>query len=160
MDIEKILAMLTGERRMVYRERLDRRHPEVHQEMVRTASDILEKYETLSTGELTEYIRSEFPHPVTDGLIGLISAVEILSKGEMSSRPEGPTPVNVVLAFAYWLFENPEIESSFRTSDRYQELCDSGHEGFEWPDKYEVEVPNPMIFGGGNDDTPTPGNYL
>lgn len=157
MDIEKILAML-GNKPMSYRDRMNLRNPEMQANVLQAAMNIMEKYNDLSTDDLTEYIRSEFPHPVVDGLQGLLIALENLSQGQMGSRPMGPTPANVMVAFSHWLFQNPEIEQAFRDSDIFQELCDSGHESFEWPDTYE-EVPNPMIFGGDNEE-PTPGNYM
>lgn len=159
MNIEKILEMLSGTQQMDYRERMERRHPEMKENVLQDALSIMEKYKTLSTDDLTEYIRLEFPHPVIDGLQGLLIALENLSQGQMGSRPKGPTPANVIVAFSHWLFQNPEIEQQFRGSDIFQELCDSGYSDFEWPDKYdENDVPNPMVFGG--NDEPTPGNYL
>lgn len=159
MDIQAILEMLGGNK-MKYRKRLDRRHPEVFETLAKTADDVLKRYDSMSQNELTEFIRSEMDRPATDAIIGLASALEAISRGQMSSRPNGPTPMNVVCAFAYWLYMNPQVEADFRSSDFFQELCDSGRDGFEWPDTYDDdEVPNPMIFGGG-DDSPIPGNYL
>lgn len=160
MDIQSILEMLGGTKRLSYRRRLDKRHPEVFNTLTKTAEEVLRRYDSMTQDELTEFIRSEMDRPATDALIGLSSALEAISQGQMTSRPNGPTPMNVVCAFAYWLYQNPEIENQFRSSDLFQELCDSGKDSFEWPDTYEDDLPNPMIFGGGSDDTPTPGNYL
>jgi hypothetical protein len=160
VDIQSIIEMLGGNKTLRYRKRLDKRHPEVFNTLAQTAEDILKKYDSMSQNELTEYIRSEMDRPATDALIGLASALEAISQGQMASRACGPTPMNVLCAFAYWLYMNPQIEAQFRSSDLFQELCDSGLEGFEWSDNFpEDEVPNPMIFGG-NSDEPTPGNYL
>lgn len=150
---------------MKYRKRLDRRHPEIYDTLAETANEVLTKYDSMSQLELAEYIRSEMKHPATDGIIGLISALEAISQGQMSSRPNGPTPINVVCAFGYWLYQHPEIEEAFRASDLFQELCDSGNPDFEWPDKFEDEpAPNVMLLQGGdtniNKSDDLPGNYL
>lgn len=149
-NIKAIIDQLFGMGEMDYRTRLDRRNPEVQKAVLDSANDMLKRVKTLPDDGVAEYVRNDSTNLILNSLTGMMNACEVFSQGRVVSRPAGPTPINLLGAFTHYLWEHPEIEQDFRNSDRFQELCDSGHPDYEWTDKYDDEVP---------EDT-TPGNYL
>lgn len=146
--INKILAAL-GNRPMTYRQRLDRRYPEMHNEIEQSALKLIEVTSSeMNNNEIVDYIRND-NMVVVDGIYGLLNGIEILSEGKVGSRDRGAAPVNLVAAFVHFLWTNPDITEKFRQSEIFNELLESSYDGFEWPDE----------FGDAGEVT-LPGNYL
>jgi hypothetical protein len=145
--INRLLAAI-GDRPMTYRQRLDKRFPEMHEEIERSALQMIDVTSSdMSNNEIAEHIRND-NMIVVDGIYGLLNGIEIISEGKVSSRDRGAAPVNLVAAFVQYLWSNPEVTEGFRKSDIFNELIESSYDGFEWPNEF------------GDDEVTTPGNYM
>jgi hypothetical protein len=145
---------------------MERRFPDVKTSIEDTAVQMMNAVKNArSDGESAEYIRSQ-ENVIQVGLTGLLNAIEWLSQGKTVSREFGPTPINVMGAFVFWLSQNPEVEENFRNSDMFNELCDSGHDGYAWSDpENNGGTPIAQLFNFSEpeenvSEPDVPGNYL
>lgn len=152
---DPLAALLKALGPMTYRERLDRRFPEMYDQIKESAHEMLKIAQSpASDAEVNEFVANN-EMVVIDGIFGMLNAVEVLSQGRIASRSRGSAPMNVVAAFTTWLWQNPEVCQKFRESDLFKELIASGEPGFEWPDSFDEE-PLSKLF----DNDEMPGNYI
>lgn len=131
-SLEELLAALSQKSEKSYRVRLDNDRPEVHNSIATQAMEMVNFCKDHKDPvEIAEYIRKD-NMCVIEALHGSLNALEHITQGEIGSRPSGPCPINVLGAFVYWLFDNPEVLESFRESSLFQTLCDSAYDGFNW----------------------------